>query len=181
MLNFSETCQLIHQVFEQNIRSVFLGSILAFPAAPGACPEAAHSPWNPGESYEPAHKRGQHASIFHQQPSPAQWCPHVSPHVNFKPRDSRNSLYLCVTRSPAYAFSVPGKALLSTLKTVWEFPTREGCMELNHLSPYRHNLDFYLLLYKNGYQENPTVSFRPWQTSKSRYEFSLPFYFQGYQ
>lgn len=42
MLNFSETCQLIREIFEQNIRSVFLGSILAFPAAPGACPEAAH-------------------------------------------------------------------------------------------------------------------------------------------
>lgn len=34
MLNVAETCQLICQIFEQNRRSVFLGSVLAFPAAP---------------------------------------------------------------------------------------------------------------------------------------------------
>lgn len=85
----------------------------------------------------------------------------------------------CGTRKPASPISMPCSAFLSGLKSVWEFPAREGCMEQNNLSPYRHNLCLYLD--NNGYQENPTVCFRSWQTPKFRYEFSLPLFFQGYQ
>lgn len=38
MLNFAETWQVICQIFSQNMRSVFLVSILAFPAAPAVPP-----------------------------------------------------------------------------------------------------------------------------------------------
>lgn len=91
--------------FSESIRPILLAS----PAAPPACPKAtSHLPCLDSRSIIPASLQKVLIDINFciSKPTPTQWCPHVSPHVNFKYWDAMNVLDFYVTQEMWHMQSV---------------------------------------------------------------------------